>query len=170
MYEWRLAERIGEIYLKNAILSKTELRFLLSSQCGTKPAGLQQQIKRIFDGSYHHIGVEKKSTAAAFFAHDTDGKISHIGHLNIIETIADGDHTARKFLGFLRLDSAHFCGGEGQHLKGKTLAFLGSGTVGIGGDNVDGQISGKLCQSGTDAVDNIAILGDGAVVIQNEVT
>ena len=98
-------------------LSIAERGILMScSQGGTEAAGDEEEIQSILDGGDHHITVADERTATALPAHDADGNICHIGHLDVIKAIADGDDAATQLFCFLGLDDAHFRGGEGQHL------------------------------------------------------
>ena len=113
--------------------------------------------------------MPQQRTAAALFSDDTDGQVSSIGHLDVIEPIADGDDTAGAFGCFLCLDGTHFRGGEGQYFQRKFLAFFCGSAMSVSGDDVNGQISGKCCQPGTDPFDDLTIFGDGAIVVQDQV-
>ena len=142
----------------------------LGSQGSSQPIGLDQQVQGIVDGGDHHVAVAEQGAAAAFLAHDADGQVRRIAHLDVVESVADGHYAALHFPGFGGLDFAYLGGGEGQHLQGQTFTALGSGAVGISGDDVDTQFLTELGQPGPDGLDNQAVLGDGAVVIQNQVT
>ena len=139
------------------------------SQGGSEAAGFQQQVQGIVDGRDHDICVGQQGAAAAFSANDTDGQISGIGHGDIIEAVADGDDAAVELPGLLGLDGAHLRGGEGQHFQRQAFALPGCRSMGVRRNDVDGQHLGQFRQPGADALNDLAVFGDGAVVIQNQV-
>jgi len=163
------------VFFKISFLQKCGSPFLrimavlsLSSQSGPKTGGDQQQIQGIFNGGDHHIGVQQQTAAAALFAHDTDGQVADIGHENIIKAVADAHHAALARQGLLGFDPAHLGSGEGQNGQGQPGAFLGGGAMGIGGDDTDAEGTAQLFQPGSDPGKDFAVLGDGSVVIQDQ--
>lgn len=114
--------------------------------------------------------MEQQGAAAAFWTHDTDGQVTDIGHLHIIEAVADAHHAAGVLSDLFCLDLANLCGGKGENLQGQTGTFLSGGAMGIGGDDTNGKGLAELFQSGGDPGDDLAVLGDGSVIIQYQMS
>ena len=130
---------------------------------------MKKELQRFLGGVHTQIAVRQEGRIHTLPVYDRDGKGGFFQHEKVNASVPDTGTAGRSgFLEFLKFIGSSIRRWEGVQKKGDALAFCGSGSMGVGGQDVDGQGFRELDKKFPYTISDPAVFSNGAIIVQKQ--